>query len=242
MDVMDPRKLVSEILLVEDVGETVEGLELDLRQRGAAVVRVATVVEAVDALRKDPWDLILFDLRLPVESGEEPTIAAGIDLIRDKAAGKLGKLCEGTRFAVISLQNVVGELDEVREFPGYIGMFSKADDSRRLFRSLRSHGVLGESFLDEGGGDTYRQRVKFICHGLDPAGRYLRLTLPSWRDGETRIGGDAVRRSVRDRARHGPVPFFVYGSANVSALTPYELEPSDLNEMVDIPEPYGLNG
>lgn len=231
---------ISDILLVEDVAETVEGLESDLRARGAAVVRVGTVSGAQRALKQERWSVVLFDLRLPEDVGDEPTIAAGLELMRQKAVGELGETCRETMFAIISLQTIVSELDEVRDFPGFIGMFSKAEDSRRLFRSLHQFGVLGKYFLDEVGESEYRQRVKFLCTGIDDVSSEMIVALPSWGSGVARVRLDSVRRSVRERARSDSFPFFIYGTANVAATNEFELAPADLDQVEEYPDAYRL--
>lgn len=60
-----------EILLIEDTNEIRRGIELSLKKEGYQVTSFDRAESALKVLRKQTFDLILLDLRLPKMSGEE---------------------------------------------------------------------------------------------------------------------------------------------------------------------------
>lgn len=227
------KEILSDILLVEDVRETVEGLELDLESRGGAVFNSKSANKARSALAMDPYHLVLFDLRIPEVYGQEPRLDVGLNLIREMIGGVLGDINAGTLFGIVSMQAVVSEVDEFRQCDHFIGSFSKNEDSRRLFRVLVKHGLLqGHEFDDEVRPEV-RRRVKFLIKSVTRPGVALGC-LPSWGDTDFEIPLRELRPSARRAVLEGGLPVFVYGTANVAAVAADGLKPQDLDEVVPL--------
>lgn len=227
--------LLTDILLVEDVTATVEGLELDLSSRGGAVILAQDAQRARRELTHEPLHLALFDLRIPESEGQEPRLDVGLNLIRELVAGVLGDVNRVTPFGIVSQQTVVDEIEEFRGLPQFVGAFSKSEDTRRLFRVLRELGMLKTHEFDEDGLEEVRRRVKFLLRGLAPSGREVIAAVPAMGHEDLEISLRALRPTVRRRVLDGPLPVFAYGTANVASATAETLEPRDLDEVVEMP-------
>jgi CheY-like chemotaxis protein len=230
-----------DILLVEDIRETVEGLELDLRSRGGSVFLASTGAKAEQDIREDSWALILFDLRIPYEDGDDPRLEVGVSLIRAMVSGGLGELNRQTPFAVITQQAVVPEAEEFEELDSCLGLFSKSEDSRRLFRVLQERGLLKEHEFDDTEAPEVRRRTKLMVRELDPHGRgNVTLSAPFLGDERCVVSLTDFRQKVRKRIVDGPLPVFVYGTVNVAATSGAMLLPSDLDEFAELVPPRRL--
>jgi len=234
----------SDVLLVEDVAATVEGLELDLQMRGAAVRRVPDAEAARTLLTVEEWSGVLFDVRIPERQGEEPSIEAGLALIRDTVHGLLGSAAADAPFGIITLQVAISEVEEFIELPTFLGFFSKNEDTRRLFRVLEEKRLVSSKLpaekLEEGADD--RQAVKYMVLGLTDDGRCAVVEAPSVGDGKCLVDIRKFLPSVRRRLYEGHVPFYVRGTGNVRDMSVITLDPSDFGSQIEeVGEPIRLD-
>jgi CheY-like chemotaxis protein len=230
-----------DILLVEDLAATIEGLALDLKSRGGAVFVVPNAEDAHKSIRQDRWDLILFDLRIPSSQGGDPRLDVGVNLIRSNIDGKLGELNRTTLFGIITMQTAVAEAEQFIDHPSFLGFFSKSEDSRRLFRILRDRGILKSHELDDTDAPEVRRRTKFLVRAIDRRKDVAYLVAITWGDEEFEVELSSFRPGIRREIIEAKLPIFVYGTANVAATEAYMLEPHDFEEVVDMVEPLKLD-
>jgi CheY-like chemotaxis protein len=115
-----------EVLLVEDDGYTRRGLERVLVQAGADVTVAGTAAEAVEALDRKRFDVLLCDLALPD--------GTGFDLLpRLRARDRGGR----ERLRAVAVTALAGERDRERALKaGFDAHLAKPTDVRDLLRAV----------------------------------------------------------------------------------------------------------
>jgi CheY-like chemotaxis protein len=125
-----------EVLIVEDIPETVAGLTTELEYRGLIVHKAAARDGAERILRESKIHGVLVDLNIPSRTGGPPSPEEGHRLVSSLLGGELGKLNQGAFCVFITAQTVDPRSSDYRHHPQFAGAFSKIADSRWLISAM----------------------------------------------------------------------------------------------------------
>lgn len=238
MTCADDHKPSAEILLVEDLEDTVIGLTLDLEYRGAYVYQTTSSAVASQMLRESSFDAVLVDLNIPAEPGGDPSPEHGRRLVR--------AICEGSfernlqiGILVITAQKVDLRADEFAGCPGFLGIGSKIGDSRWLMQRLSSLGLSGHDQLDLDLAESRRERIQMVV--LEVHDSTMSVDAPDLGVGVWRLPLTAVSEGLRRELRTRQLPFALWAIGNVAARTPDEVRPREFvisDEQIDSERDY----
>jgi signal transduction histidine kinase/CheY-like chemotaxis protein len=125
------------ILVAEDTNENRELVSELLKKRGHTVVGVADGRQAIDALAKDPFDLVLMDEQMPVMDGLEATRAI-----------RQGEKSTGKHQVIVALTgNVTDEDKEQRIAAGMDGFVPKPFEMNALFDTVEFLATAGNQVI-----------------------------------------------------------------------------------------------
>jgi len=125
------------ILVAEDTNENRELVSELLRKRGHTVVGVADGRQAIDALAKDPFDVVLMDEQMPVMNGLEATRAI-----------RQGEKSTGKHQVIVALTgNVTDEDKEQRIAAGMDGFVPKPFEMNALFDTVEFLATAGNQVI-----------------------------------------------------------------------------------------------
>jgi two-component system, sensor histidine kinase and response regulator len=138
------------VLLVEDTPVNAEVIGEILRTAGYVVDFAVDGLQAVEATRRDVFDLVLMDCQLPGIDGYEATRR-----IRNlEASGALARRSSGRRVPIVALtaSAAVEDLERAR-LSGMDGHIPKPVDARRLLAVLAQHEGLQDASASRGPGE-----------------------------------------------------------------------------------------
>jgi signal transduction histidine kinase/CheY-like chemotaxis protein len=125
------------VLIAEDTAENRELVSELLKKRGHSVVGVSNGREALDALAKDSYDVVLMDEQMPGMDGLEATRA-----IRQKEKST------GKRQVIIALTGNVTDEDKQRRIEaGMDGFVPKPFEMNALFETIEFLGIFGNQVI-----------------------------------------------------------------------------------------------
>lgn len=214
----------AEVLLVEDIEDTVVGLTKDMEYRGTVVHQATTRQSAADMLRMSRFDAVLVDLNIPRAPGLQPSSKHGRQLVLDMCNGGLGELNRSTPFLLITAQQVDVLPSEFSAYPNYLGLGSKVGNARWIFQRLHAVGAVARrDTLDLEFEDPVRARVQVVLTAID--GGVATLDVPDLPVGPfaAPLRGTFTSGMVMELRRRR-LPVALWAVANVTAVTPEELE------------------
>lgn len=179
------------ILLVDDAPETLDVLGRNLSRAGYAVAVATSVGEAQAVLRRDDFELVITDLRLPGPSGLElvrwvrenrstcevivitgyATVEGAVEAVKTGAEEYLAK-----PFTDEELLSAVERATEKRESarqrtagapPGRFGLIGQCEAMRRAFEALERARASSSHLLISGEPGTGRRAAARAAHGGD---------------------------------------------------------------------------
>ncbi|MGH9746716.1 MAG: response regulator [Candidatus Acidiferrales bacterium] len=125
------------VLIAEDTDENRELVSELLKKRGHSVAGVANGREALDALEKDSYDVVLMDEQMPVMDGLEATRA-----IRQKEQSS------GKHQVIVALTGNVAEEDKQQRIEaGMDGFVPKPFEMQALFETIEFLGNFGNQVI-----------------------------------------------------------------------------------------------
>ncbi|MEI6533454.1 MAG: hypothetical protein WCO06_06485 [Candidatus Roizmanbacteria bacterium] len=115
------------ILLIEDEFNTVRGTARAIGLRVASLDKTATIVDAIEQVKNNKYDLLIVDVRLPYQEDGEIIQESGLDFISELHSGKFGDLNKTSSFIVLTAQLKSLRLDLLQHNPLCKGVFGKLE-------------------------------------------------------------------------------------------------------------------
>lgn len=115
------------VLLIEDEISTVRGTIRGLERKNFTIDKVGSVVEAENCIGNNTYDLLIIDIRIPLEPRGKAEDDAGLDIIRRLRNGNLGPLNRNSHFIILTAQNRAVRIDEFENNKNFLGVFGKLE-------------------------------------------------------------------------------------------------------------------
>ena len=216
-----------DVLVAEDLPETVSGLFRDLKLRGANPHRVGTRVGAEMELRESPFVAVLIDLSLPAREGDAASAGEGVLLVKQILGGAYGPHLDQTQVYIITAQSIDAKGIDLDDHERFGGVFSKLADSRWLLKDMALQGIVDEAVdLDLEGEEPFRARVHVMAEEVI-AGTSVVLDPIDLEFEKVQVPLTDLPPSVRTRLLRGELPILLWAQANITAETSLDLDLDD---------------
>lgn len=217
----------SDVLVVEDVADTMAFVLRVLRRTGCNLVVANDLDEARRYVRDRVFDFLLVDVRIPFGSlesypvpNEWDEVDAGLIFIHELKAGSLGMENRDTRFAMITSFKEDVDESALEQFQGYTKVVSKtAADMDDLIEvmGLESSGAPHGAFL---------ARDLMRCDEQPDRRGYLYFEAPGWPiDERIPIRLDALPDDIQQEIAWGDFPVYIWSTLNIDAARASDTSP-----------------
>lgn len=218
----DRTKQAPQVLLVEDLADTVVGLTLDLEYRGASVYHATTRTSAELMLSESHFSAILIDLNIPERTDEEPSPEHGRALVKMICRGDFDLNTE-SHVVIITAQKIDLRPNEFANCSQFAGIGSKIGDSRWLLRLLSDLGIgSGRTDLDADMIEPQRARVQLVFGGFE--GDDILFEAPDLDFGRFSVPRRLLTDGLRTKLSRRSPPVAMWASGNVAAESPDRLD------------------
>lgn len=203
---------MARVLVVDDEPGMRRILELNLRRDGHAVVEAAGAAEAIDLLKREDFDVVLTDQKMPDGSGLDVLRAAQEDDISTSvifltAVGTLELAVESMRQGAFDFLTKPFAPDVVR------AAVRRASEHSAL---LRENAVLKTAVRKLEGADEILGHSAAICNVRDFIGRVAMTSTTVLITGETGTGKELVARAIHRNSLRAKKPFIAINCAAVT--------------------------